>query len=111
LIRKHNQENNNWYLGINKFADISTEELKNLYLCGKNEIKNHTDVYELETNLNLVSNVTRGLRALLMLSRIKGTEDGGVQAAQLLLLLELLKACGRFLERHYYHLRTVASGL
>lgn len=72
MIRKHNQENNNSYLGINKFADISTGELKNLYLCGKNEIKNHTDVYELETNLNLASNVTRGLRALLMLSRIKG---------------------------------------
>jgi KDEL-tailed cysteine endopeptidase len=50
LIRKHNQGNNDWYLGINKFADMSTEELSSIYLSHKYEREIQRDFIKSETN-------------------------------------------------------------
>ena len=39
LIRFHNQLNKDWYLGVNKFTDMSMEEFRKIYLPSKFPIK------------------------------------------------------------------------
>lgn len=57
FIRTHNQGKKDWYLGINKFADMSIEEFRSIYLPHKYQRKTERNVVEQEPFVNAPSSV------------------------------------------------------